>query len=67
MDDPRALIPVAVTVVNIVLLVWVMQDAKKRGASPVGWGIAVFFLGVIGWIFYLLARPPLAALPSFRL
>ena len=45
-------------ILNVGLLIWVTQDAKRRGASAVGWGVAVFLLGPIGWLVYLFSRPP---------
>ena len=44
-------------VVNVVLLVWVVCDARRRGTSALAWGIAVAFLGPLGWLLYLIARP----------
>lgn len=48
-----------VLALNIVLIVWTVGDAKKRGKSGTGWGFAVFFLGVFGWLLWLLTRPPI--------
>ena len=43
---------------SIALLVWVARDAKARGMdSAVLWMLMVLFLGVIGLVIYLLARP----------
>ena len=66
MDAIGPLLSLGVFILNIVLLIWVTQDAKRRGTSPVGWGIAVFLLGVIAWFFYLLTRPALASHPRSR-
>ena len=44
-------------VLVIVLMVWVAKDAKARGESPALWVIVQFFLGIIGLIIWLLARP----------
>lgn len=44
--------------ISIALLVWVAKDAKARGMdNAVLWMLLVFFLGVIGLVVYLLARP----------
>jgi hypothetical protein len=43
--------------VNIAILVWVYQDANKRGTNGCLWAIVVFFLGLIGLILYILLRP----------
>lgn len=49
---------VAFVVLHIVLLVWVARDAKSRGMdSAILWMLLVFFLGLIGLIIYLFARP----------
>ena len=59
MEAIGAFFGVGIFVLNVVLLVWTSQDATKRGKSGVGWGFAVFFLGVFGWLLWLLTRPPL--------
>jgi Phospholipase_D-nuclease N-terminal len=44
--------------ISVALLVWVARDAKARGMdSAVLWMLLVFFLGLIGLVIYLLARP----------
>ncbi len=49
---------VGLVVLNIALLVWVARDAKARGMdSSVLWMLLVFFLGIIGLVIYLFARP----------
>ena len=48
---------VVMFIVNIILLVWVARDAKARGVSGLGWMILVFFLGIVGLIIYIFARP----------
>jgi hypothetical protein len=43
---------------SIALLVWVARDAKARGMdSAILWMLMVLFLGPIGLLIYLLARP----------
>jgi hypothetical protein len=43
---------------NIAILVWVARDAKARGMdSAILWMLLVFFLGILGLIIYLFARP----------
>ncbi len=44
-------------IVWIYVVVWVARDANKRGASGTLWGILAFFLGLIGVLIYLIARP----------
>ena len=45
-------------VINIIILIWVAQDAKARGMdNTVLWMLVVFFLGLIGLVIYLLSRP----------
>jgi hypothetical protein len=42
----------------IALLVWVARDAKARGMdSAILWMLLVMFVGPIGLVIYLLARP----------
>ena len=49
---------VALVVLNVALLVWVARDAKSRGMdSAILWMLLVFFLGLIGLVIYLFARP----------
>ncbi len=53
-----ALIAVGSLVIQILILVWVHNDAKARNMdTPVLWLILVFFLSLIGLVIYLLARP----------
>lgn len=59
--NPYAAARIGVLILNAILVVWVVQDAKKRDAKPVVWGIITLLIGIIGWIIYLFARP---ALPS---
>ncbi len=44
-------------IVWIYVLVWVARDANKRGKNGTFWGLLTVFLGIIGLIIYLLARP----------
>ncbi len=44
-------------IVWIYVVVWVARDANKRGTSGTLWGILAFFLGLIGVLIYLIARP----------
>jgi Phospholipase_D-nuclease N-terminal len=49
---------VAWFVLSIALLVWVARDAKARGMdSAILWMLLVLFLGLIGLVIYLFARP----------
>ncbi len=50
---------VAIIALHIVFLVWVARDAKSRGMdNAVVWMILVMLTGIIGFIIYLLTRPP---------
>jgi hypothetical protein len=49
---------VALLALNIAILVWVARDAKARGMdSSILWMLLVFFLGLLGLLIYILARP----------
>lgn len=49
---------IGLIVLNVLLLVWVAKDAKARGMdNSVIWMLVVMFLGVLGLVLYLLARP----------
>jgi hypothetical protein len=53
-----AFFAIGLLVLNVLLLVWTAKDAKARGMdTPVIWMLVVFFLGVVGLVIYLLARP----------
>jgi hypothetical protein len=43
----------------LIVAVLVGMDAKKRGMDPMGWGIFVFLLLIIGLPVYLINRKPL--------
>jgi len=45
-------------IINILILIWVYKDAKKRGSSGALWVIIVLFTGIIGLIIWLVVRPP---------
>ena len=40
------------------LIYWTYRDAKKRGALAAYWAAVVFFFNVLGWLIYLVVRPP---------
>jgi uncharacterized membrane protein YhaH (DUF805 family) len=49
---------IAVLVLNVAILIWVARDAKARGMdSAVLWMLLVFFLGLLGLLIYIFARP----------
>jgi Phospholipase_D-nuclease N-terminal len=51
-------IAAAAIAINVAILVWVARDAKARGMdNAILWMLVVFFLGIIGLVIYLLARP----------
>ncbi len=39
-------------IINIAILIWVYQDANKRGANGVLWAIIVFIAGLLGLLLY---------------
>jgi uncharacterized membrane protein len=59
------LIPLIFLAINIALMIWVGKDAKARGMdNHVLWMVLTFFLGILGWIIYLLVRPKTPIPPS---
>jgi hypothetical protein len=44
--------------IGLLAAILVGQDAKKRGMNPVGWGIFVFLILIIGLPAYFIARKP---------
>ncbi len=49
---------IAMVALNIAILVWVARDAKARGLdNSILWMLMVLFLGLIGLVIYILARP----------
>jgi hypothetical protein len=44
-------------IIWISIVSWVAGDANKRGTSGTLWGILTFFLGLLGLLIYLIARP----------
>ena len=52
---PTTFVSLLLLVVDLIVLVWVVRDAKRQGANPVAWGLAAAFLGPIGWVLYLFA------------
>ena len=49
---------VLLLVVNVLILIWVYNDAKSRGMeNAVLWLIIVLITGLIGLIIYLIVRP----------
>lgn len=44
-------------IINILLLVWVYNDAKNRGENGAMWALIVLVGGIIGIIFWLIVRP----------
>ena len=55
--NPYLAVRVALLIVNVLLVIWVVQDARKRHARSAVWGIITLLLGIIGWAIYLFARP----------
>lgn len=55
---------IALFVINILILIWVYNDAKARGMdNPVIWLVVVLITGLIGLIIYLVVRPKGATAP----
>ncbi len=50
---------VVMLIIDILILVWVYKDAKKRGANGALWIIIILFTGIIGLIIWLVVRPPI--------
>ena len=46
-------------IVWLLLGIWVYKDAEKRGKSGILWLLIVFVLGIIGFIIWLVVRPPI--------
>lgn len=46
-------------IIPLLVAIWVSQDAKKRGMNPIGWGIFVFLILIIGLPAYLITRKPI--------
>ncbi|MCZ7355681.1 MAG: hypothetical protein O8C66_03365 [Candidatus Methanoperedens sp.] len=44
-------------IIWIYIIIWIVRDANKRGKSGILWGIAAFFLFLVGLLIYLIARP----------
>lgn len=44
-------------IIWIYVMIWVARDANKRGKNGTFWGLLTFLLGILGLIFYLMARP----------
>ncbi len=62
-SDQTAPVIIGLTIILIIFIVWisivtwVARDANKRGTSGTLWGILAFFLGLLGLLLYLIARP----------
>ncbi len=51
-------LPIVWFIIWLLVAIWAYKDAKRRGAdSPIVWFLVVFFLGLIGLIIYIVARP----------
>ncbi len=51
-------VPIAVTAINLPLMLWLGLDAEARGMErPVGWMVAVALFGPMAALWYLGARP----------
>lgn len=61
MEALAPLIVIGMLLMNVLMLVFVVTDASKRGKSAFVWGLIAFLLGPIGWLWWLLARPAVNA------
>jgi len=52
------LLPVLIVVAQILILVWVVKDARARGAEGGIWLIIVLLAPIIGLLVYVASRPP---------
>lgn len=51
-------VPIAVTVINLPLMLWLGLDSEARGLDrPVAWMVAVLLFGPLAALWYLGARP----------
>ena len=46
-------------IILIVVSILVGVDASKRGMNPIGWGLFVFLICIVGLPMYLIMRKPL--------
>lgn len=46
-------------IIPLLIAIWVGQDAKKRGMNPIGWGLFVFLILIIGLPAYFISRKPI--------
>jgi disulfide bond formation protein DsbB len=53
-----ALLSVLIVVAQILILVWVVKDARARGADGGVWLIVILLAPIIGLLVYLASRPP---------
>jgi uncharacterized membrane protein YdjX (TVP38/TMEM64 family) len=44
--------------IPLIVAIFVGKDAKTRGMNPVGWGVFVFLILIIGLPAYFIARKP---------
>jgi len=40
------------------LAFWIWRDARRRGAMPIFWAIAVLPFSIFTWMIYMMVRPP---------
>jgi hypothetical protein len=53
-------------VTDVLILVWVVKDARARGADGAAWLIVILLAHVVGLVVYLASRPagPLVRCPN---
>jgi len=55
-EERVVLILVILFVLDLCLLIWITQDAKRRGRNSVGWAVGVLLFGVFAVLLYLLTQ-----------
>jgi RNA polymerase subunit RPABC4/transcription elongation factor Spt4 len=45
-------------VFTFALIFWTWRDADRRGAMPWFWAVVVAIFNVLGWLIYMVVRPP---------
>ncbi|MBN1193470.1 MAG: zinc ribbon domain-containing protein [Coriobacteriia bacterium] len=45
-------------VFSAALIFWTWRDARRRGAMPWFWALVVLLFNILGWMIYMVVRPP---------
>jgi hypothetical protein len=59
MDAAIAVIASVLCFIVVLMIVFVVWDARRRGANAVAWGLVAWLLGPIGLGLWLCCRPPI--------